>query len=384
MLRIWDPTIRPAFLGVSPAAALSWTDTRFRAYAQIRTRSDLRGGDPERAESVEWLLAQADAHAMYDISERIGVGLTTGMRRYQLQTEQQGLWALPTVRGQLAERVRLDVLAGGATRRIKRDDARGTAQFSDWRATLVGQAAIHWWAQDNLRITAGAYRSQNTSAEASEQSNGAGARIAATWWPHPAWSITANVAGEQSRYVLTENRTAPTSQQTTTTQKTRRGRSGVEAMWQPTRSIDVFTHAHATYAGQDAGATTFHVGAGLRMRTSAVLAQRFASSSTRQQLWHIEGAAIRVSIPAPDAASLYLTGDFNEWALPGIPLMPTRDGHHEAVLYLTPGRYAFRVHAVEHHFDPVEDTPQWVELPDYAETEDDSFGGTNGIITIDS
>lgn len=384
MLRIWDPNIQPVFLGVSPTAALSWTDTQFQAYAQIRMRSDLRGGDPERAESVEWPLVQADVRTLYDISERIEVGLTTGMRRYQLQTEQQGLWALPTVRGQLTERVHLDVLAGGSTRRIKRGDTSGTAQFGDWRATLVGQAAIHWWVQDNLRVTTAGYRSQSMSAEAIGQSDGAGARVAATWWPHPAWSITANVAGEQSRYVLTENRTAPTSQQSTTAQTTRRGRSGIEATWQPTRSLDIFTHAHATYAGQDAGASTLHIGAGLRMRTSAVLSQRATPSATRQQLWHVEGGAVRVSIPAPpDAASLYLIGDFNAWALPGIPLTPTRDGHYEAVLYLTPGRYAFRVHAVEDHFDPVEDTPEWVELPGYAETEDDSFGGTNGIITID-
>ena len=70
-----------------------------------------------------------------------------------------------------------------------------------------------------------------------------------------------------------------------------------------------------------------------------------------------------------------MTGDFNGWSLPGVPLTRSDDDTWTTTLPLESGKYAYRIRVV--------DGPErrWLDLPSYAQTADDAFGGTKGVCT---
>jgi len=93
-------------------------------------------------------------------------------------------------------------------------------------------------------------------------------------------------------------------------------------------------------------------------------------------LWEPLRHGIRFAWPAEDDAPLYLVGDFNNWALPGLPLRRGRDGYHTRILDLPPGTYAFKVLRL------VDGRVPWVPLPPHVTALDDGFGGLNGLLVI--
>jgi 1,4-alpha-glucan branching enzyme len=48
------------------------------------------------------------------------------------------------------------------------------------------------------------------------------------------------------------------------------------------------------------------------------------------------------SLVAPQAGSVFLSGDFNQWNTSSHPLKKGRDGHWKISLPLSPGRYQYR------------------------------------------
>ncbi len=76
-------------------------------------------------------------------------------------------------------------------------------------------------------------------------------------------------------------------------------------------------------------------------------------------------------------ANLYITGDFNDWEDPGIPLRKTNRNRYSVALDLSVGMHQFKIAKREN------DELEWLELPDDAPTVNDGFGGKNGRIIID-
>ena len=100
------------------------------------------------------------------------------------------------------------------------------------------------------------------------------------------------------------------------------------------------------------------------------------SPSPRRRVCTPVDDGLRVHIPYEGDGTPHVTGDFNGWSLPGVPLTQTDDNTWTTTLSLSPGEYAYRIRIV--------DGPEgrWLELPSYAQTADDAFGGTNGVCTV--
>lgn len=91
--------------------------------------------------------------------------------------------------------------------------------------------------------------------------------------------------------------------------------------------------------------------------------------------WDVHRNRAELALPADINGQLYLTGDFNGWAEPGIPLR--REGQNLTVaIQLPPGHYSYRIAA------HTADGREWLELPATLATEDDGFGGRNGLLII--
>jgi hypothetical protein len=91
--------------------------------------------------------------------------------------------------------------------------------------------------------------------------------------------------------------------------------------------------------------------------------------------WVVDGNRAELAVAHDDGGYLFLVGDFNGWAEPGVPLHP--EGHvYRVALELPPGNYAYKI-AVED-----ERGRRWLSLPADLATESDSFGGRNGLLII--
>ncbi len=112
---------------------------------------------------------------------------------------------------------------------------------------------------------------------------------------------------------------------------------------------------------------------GLRVATGG----RLGSAGERAaRIWSPVPEGVRLSIPYRGEGRLHLTGDFNDWADPGLELRSAGGGVRTTTLGLEPGVYRYRIRVVEG------DEERWLELPEGVPVEEDGFGGTNGVLVV--
>ena len=81
---------------------------------------------------------------------------------------------------------------------------------------------------------------------------------------------------------------------------------------------------------------------------------------------------VEFSFKAPDAASVHLAGDFNDWNSSANP-MNNEEGVWKLSLNLDPGKYMYKF---------VVNGTDWKPDPNNLETENDGYGGENSVITV--
>lgn len=74
----------------------------------------------------------------------------------------------------------------------------------------------------------------------------------------------------------------------------------------------------------------------------------------------------------------YITGDFNKWAYPGVPL--TREGadQYAVSLSLEPGAYEYNILLINED----DEKESWIDFTDDTHTVKDGFGGENGMLFV--
>ena len=77
----------------------------------------------------------------------------------------------------------------------------------------------------------------------------------------------------------------------------------------------------------------------------------------------------RFELKAPEAQSVFLTGDFTNWDPAGIPLAKNEDGLWWTEIHLPSGRYEYKF-IVDH---------QWCLDPVNSQTVQNSFGAKNSV-----
>jgi hypothetical protein len=82
---------------------------------------------------------------------------------------------------------------------------------------------------------------------------------------------------------------------------------------------------------------------------------------------------VRLVVVQPDAQTVQVAGDFNEWNPARTPLEPTGTGAWTVTLPLEPGRYQYKF---------VVDGQTWLADPFAAEQDDDGFGSQNAVLDV--
>jgi hypothetical protein len=82
---------------------------------------------------------------------------------------------------------------------------------------------------------------------------------------------------------------------------------------------------------------------------------------------------VRLVVVQPEAQTVQVAGDFNEWNPARTPLEPTGSGAWTVTLPLEPGRYKYKF---------VVDGQTWMADPFAAEQDDDGFGSQNAVLDV--
>jgi hypothetical protein len=362
VLGTWNPDVHTFFLAATPQLGLTRTASRTRIDLTVRGRLNPRRSDVPQ-------LMQSSLRVRYRLGADWALGLGGGGTRYRyppfqkaVGTARDSWWALPSLQWTPTTETML-TLRTGLTQRFERLPALTDRQTSG----LVSLRATHWLS-DRVQGGVELHYSGGRTSTVEADFGGLGGTLSTTFWPTDAVSVRGAVALEQLRYE---------TPQSPSTVRDRLGRAGVTVEWTPRSALTLFGRARALAADLGAGSsrTDVHVSAGVRLRARRVLGGTAEAPPQRRVCRPTENG-VRLHVPYEGEGTPHVTGDFNNWSLPGVPLRPTGDGTWETTLDLPAGRYAYRLRVVR------DGSGRWLDLPSYAQTAEDPFGGTNGVCTV--
>ena len=362
VLGTWNPDVSSPFLAVTSQMGLSRNTSRTQTDLMVRAQLH-----PNRTEIPQFTQSLLRFH--YQLHPNWNIGLLGGGTRYRypavhetVRTARDSWWALPTLQWTPTSNTMLTLQAGPNQRfeQLPTVTDRQTSGLVSLRAT--------YWLTERVQGAVRLYHSTGRTSTAETTFGGTGSHISATYWPTNSVSVRGNVSVEQLQYETL---------QPPGTARDRILQTGIEAEWTPRSSLTLFGRARALRATleENAPETDVHLAAGLRLQVEGVLG---GSSPLPQQrrVCTTTDEGVRIRVPYDGTGTVYITGDFNQWARPGIPLRRTDTNTWQTTLALPSGRYAYRLR--------VKNGPEsrWLNLPSYAHTTTDSFGGTNGICTV--
>jgi hypothetical protein len=384
VLREWDPAVRPSFVAVSPSAGLTWSGPGGQVYLNGRVRTD-----PTRLGRTGLPFAQIGGGGRYEVADRWTVGVQAGGARYRLLAARDSGWLLGRVGWRVTSTTRL-ALQGGVTHRINRTSATTTRQTSG-----VALLNARTWLTDRWRLSARGYWSANPNVTTTATYGSTGLEVGATYWPASTVSVGIDVAAEQVRYTFPDPTTSSDpggghpvggpsggSGDATTQTITRRDRLvrvGLEGEWDVQSQLTAFARAGGLWGQLNTSGTqvrAHHLAAGVRWQLQGPLAGGERPTRSRSVWTNVE-EGIRFRVRYRGEGRLYLTGEFNDWAEPGLPMQRVQGNLYAATADVPPGRYQYRIRV------QTESGSRWLDLPAYAKTVESAFGGVNGVCIVD-
>lgn len=376
----WDPDVAPAYFAFDPTVSLAYST----AALQLGMRGSIRTY-PRRMEQSAIPLARVSGSGRYTLGTAWTLEGQVGRSRYRLGTARDSWWLLPAVTWRSGRHTTLTLRGGASGRRNTLTTGETTRQTS-----LVGMVQGSTWLTDRIRGQLSLYRSAGRTPDDADAYGGTGVTAAVTAWGTDRLTLTAHLAFEQVGYdIVMEEGTGggpplgggPPGGSTTTTVALadRLWRAGGEANWTVHEGVTLFARVQGMVADLEASATTSldgHIGAGMRWRVARTLAGSRRSPSAHEP-WRNVADGLRFQVRYKGAGRLYLTGDFNGWADPGVPLRRAGRNRYTVTVPLEPGRYEYRIRIVEG------DETRWLALPDAARTVSDGFGGVNGVCIVE-
>ena len=359
VLGTWDPAVDPGFIALTPQVGIYRTGGRLELRGTMRTR-----WFPGRDGAPQFVQGAVASH--YALSPRWDVGVLAGGSRYRLRSARDTGWLLPSIRFHPTDGSRL-TLRIGASQRAERT-VSPTDQQTSALVTLSGRT----WLTDRLRGMLRLYQTTGQTSVADAAFGGTGAEARLTYWPAPTVSLRGQVGLERLRY----DTVSPDGEPTEASDQILQG--GLEARWSVHPTATLFAQAHTLTADLARSTTSdVRVAAGVRVQLQRSLGGDSGGTPVVQpSLWQPTDDGVRFRVPYDGNGRLHLVGDFNGWSDPGIPLEETDDDLWTANIDLASGRYTYRIRVV------TENGARWLDFPAYAQTTDDSFGGTNGVCIV--
>jgi len=360
VLGTWNADVSPALTALTPRLGVIRTTSRTRLDLTVRSRLHPRRTDVPQ-------LTQSSLRFRYRLTPEWTLGVIGGGTRYRFttpainfRTVRDSWWLLPALQWTPTSETMLTVRTG-LTQRFERSTDPTDRQTS----ALASVRATHWLT-DRVQGAARLYASTGRTSLTDSGFGGSGGTLGATYWPTSTVSVYGTVGIERLRYGTGGG-----------TARDWIGQAGGEVEWNLRPTVTLFGRAKGLYATLDREGTTtdLHVSGGLRLQLQRVLGGTTDPSPQRRVCRNTDDG-LRLRVPYEGEGTVYVTGDFNNWSLPGVPLEPAAENQWRTTLDLPSGRYTYRLRVVEG------DQARWIDLPSYAQTTTDSFGSTNGVCTV--
>lgn len=369
----WEPTLESAF-GTGGATGIF--EVAGKGGAFVLTASGRWTGFADSVSAWRSYVAGTRGEARFG-PVALGADLSAGDIRQAAR--RQMLWAQGFLRWRLSSGVRLTLQPGVARVRFPEAGAAGGPQVpggppggDPTLTSYVASARMEAWAGRGWRVETGGY---GTFTEAPElgidyRGLGGGLRMARILGNGGTVELGAAAEGFGYRAALE----GALEEEIPSDDVILRGSLGVE--WPLGRRSEIRARVAALHGpvGPEENGFDVYAAAGLRVTLGGVLGTN--GSGARVRIRQEGDGEVWIRIRYDGAGRLYLVGDFNDWADPGVPLTPRRRNIHEARLRLEPGSYRYRVRVVE------PGSESWLELPEEALVEDDGFGGENGVLVV--
>lgn len=292
-------------------------------------------------------------------------------------------WGQASLRWTVSSRLRFSLGPGLVQRRFTEEEAvgapvvppgPGTSQPGTESASTATSvtlfAGVEAWPGPRWQLRAEGYGSQTDASDVGIEYGGLGGSLRLTRWLRDGAFVAVGAGVESYGY----RAAAEGDPSTEVPEDDLIWRGDLTVGWPVGRHVELRGRLAVLTRSGTAEADGFdhYTSIGLRIALGGILSPGRESSTgwTRTA----DGLHLRLRYEGP--GRLYLVGDFNEWADPGLPLWSEAGDLHSATLRLEPGRYEYRIRVVEG------DSVRWLDLPEGTLTVDDGFGGENGLLVV--
>lgn len=387
----WAPEVETAFGSTAGTGLLEWSGDRTTASVAAAARW-MGFADSTPA----WRAYRFSGGVERRLGDRVALGADLSFSDIRRPTRRETLWGQAALRWTASPRVRLSLGPGLARRRFPATaaeedgglldpplggddpgDASSSTEAADATSYLLF-AGLEAWTGRRWRIQAEAYGAHTEASDLGIDYRGGGGSLRFTRWFRNGASVSAGAGLEGFGYRAAVETADGTPVEVPEDDLIWRGDLG--AGWPLGRRAELRARvaglgrsgADGEATGAEATSADVYASLGVRLTLGGALAGPRAGPP----LWERTAAGMRIRVRYDGPGRLYLAGDFNAWADPGLPLRPEGGAVHTATLELPPGSYRYRIRVLEGGSE------RWLELPKETPSVEDGFGGRNGLLVV--
>ncbi|MGF1671928.1 MAG: glycogen-binding domain-containing protein [Balneolaceae bacterium] len=367
----WDRTENSGYAMVSPLANILVSSNRFAV--------DFTGGfvfEPFFDGRDTWHGGLLLADARYRIGNSITAGVETGGSYFTSFFTRQLYWVQPKISWSPSLFTRLSFKAGPTFRDYENFREEDLNDRIDLYAL-----EFETWPALNWQLTGGIFGNFATSI-----SDNLSSRFSVTKIFDNSFRLSVRGGIDQFKNEIITGTNGPGGPPfggfrpvTTTEEETDvLLRAGLAASYELFSSFSITTNldfVNLQSTGTPA-ASDVHFSAGVRYTFPLGLSSGGGKGASPK--WEKENnSALILNINYKGNGRLFLTGDFNGWEKPGIPLIKQKQKRYAAQISLDSGAYEYKILLIEG------DKEEWVDFTPDTFTVNDGFGGENGLIIIE-
>lgn len=368
----WNPAVQSSYSMLMPT--VQWN------MYKNNTSLDLTGGlvyQPLWNEDITSTGGFALSNAQYRLTSALSGGIEAGFSRFSSTYIRQSIWLQPVLTWFITPFSQLKFKAGPSFQGYQNLEERPdtTGRFD--------AAAIEFesWPNFRWRLRAGIYSSLDNL---SSPQDAFSSRMNISHIFPGSVTLSMKLGYEQYEYQRTVTEPGggfpPTSPTTSTvTDADRIVRLGSVLSVPLHNQISMLLNAEVLNLYSDTAAETqrdYQISGGVRMHLSPSALKKSGDITPEWNNSEGEGEAT-VTVRYADDGLLYVTGDFNNWERPGIPLVKQSGNRFTAEIEVEPGAYEYKILRVKGNEE------EWLELSSDSYTVDDGFGGENGMLLIE-
>lgn len=366
----WDRSSDSGYFLVAPLAQVAFATDRFSV--------DLTGGTVyqpffDNRDSRNGLFGALTAQAR--LSDKVSAGVETGASRFKTIIDRDLYWVQPVITFTPSLFTQIRFKAGSSFRTLYNFDEEGgdvNDRYDSYTLELQTWPDIRW------QIRSALY------GNISDPTANIGFRLSADHRVNRSLKFMISSGLERFGYNVTTDTGGggippiggPGGQQTVS-EADLILRAGLGAYYQLNSNLTLLLQGDFLNYSSSATGDSFndiHVSGGVRI----ALFPSFSKKNKAEVEWRTNGSqSVILKINYKGEGRIYITGEFNDWEKPGIPLSHQTGNRYAVELSLDPGVYEYKILLVEGSDE------RWIDLSEDTYTVSDGFGGANGLIFID-